>query len=78
MTRQLILPATAADTFAIGGDRTVNRMGYGAMRITGSEVCGPPPDKQAAFATLRKANVLSGVVLRATILRGFGLRSGKP
>jgi pyridoxine 4-dehydrogenase len=55
MTQQLMLPAAAAGTFAIGGDLNVNRMGYGAMRITGPGVWGPPADKQAALATLRKA-----------------------
>ena len=49
------LPAGAAGTFAIGGNLTVNRMGYGAMRITGPGIWGPPADKKAALATLRKA-----------------------
>ena len=47
--------ATAAGTFAIGGNLTVNRMGFGAMRITGKGVWGPPADKAAALATLRRA-----------------------
>ena len=47
--------AAAAGTFTIGGDLTVNRMGYGAMRITGPGVWGPPVDKTAALATLRRA-----------------------
>lgn len=47
--------ATAAGTFAIGGNLTVNRMGYGAMRITGPGIWGPPPDKAAALVTLRRA-----------------------
>jgi aryl-alcohol dehydrogenase-like predicted oxidoreductase len=55
MTQQLMLPAAAAGTFTIGGDLSVNRMGYGAMRITGPGVWGPPADKQAALATLRRA-----------------------
>ena len=54
MTRQLTLPAAAAGTITIGGDLTVNRMGYGAMRITGAGIWGPPADKQAALATLRR------------------------
>jgi len=49
------LSAAAAGTFTIGGDLTVNRMGYGAMRITGAGIWGPPADKQAAIATLQKA-----------------------
>ncbi len=50
-----ISPAAAAGTFTIGGDLTVNRMGYGAMRITGPGIWGPPADKAAALATLRRA-----------------------
>lgn len=47
-------PAAAAGTVALG-DLTVNRLGYGAMRITGKGVWGPPADRGAAFATLRHA-----------------------
>ena len=47
--------ATAAGTITLGGDVTVNRMGYGAMRITGPGIWGPPADKAAALATLRRA-----------------------
>ncbi len=49
------LPAAAAGTITLGGDLTVNRMGYGAMRITGPGIWGPPADKAAALATLRRA-----------------------
>ena len=49
------LPAAQAGTFTIGGDLTVNRMGYGAMRITGKGIWGPPADRDAAIATLRRA-----------------------
>ena len=52
---QQTLSAAAAGTFTIGGDLKVNRMGYGAMRITGQGVWGPPADKAAALATLRRA-----------------------
>lgn len=55
MNNQQTLSAAAAGTFTIGGDLTVNRMGYGAMRITGAGVWGPPADKDAALATLRRA-----------------------
>src|SRR6266567_5523859 len=48
-------PATVAGTFNLGGDLTVNRLAYGAMRITGKGVWGPPADKAAALATLRRA-----------------------
>lgn len=47
--------ASSAGTFAIGGDLNVNRLGFGAMRITGKGVWGPPADKPAALATLRRA-----------------------
>lgn len=49
------LPAAQAGTITLGGDLTVNRMGYGAMRITGKGIWGPPADHQAALATLRRA-----------------------
>lgn len=52
---QAVISATAAGQLTIGGDLTVNRMGYGAMRITGPGIWGPPADKQSALATLRKA-----------------------
>jgi len=52
---ELTLSAAAAGTFVIGGDLTVNRTGYGAMRITGPGIWGPPADKNAALATLRRA-----------------------
>ena len=55
MNKEQILSAATAGTFTIGGDLTVNRMGYGAMRITGAGIWGPPADKAAALATLRKA-----------------------
>src|ERR1700757_4447201 len=50
--------AAAAGTFAIGGDLTVNRLGYGAMRITGPGIRGPPPAKAAALATPRRTTEL--------------------
>jgi len=55
MNKEQTLSAAAAGTFTIGGDLTVNRMGYGAMRITGPGVWGPPADRAAALATLRRA-----------------------
>src|ERR1700760_1782001 len=54
MNNQQTLSAAAAGTFTIGGDLTVNRIGYGAMRITGQGIWGPPADKAAALATLRR------------------------
>src|SRR6267142_1861400 len=45
--------ASASGQFTIG-DITINRLGYGAMRITGPGVWGPPSDRNAALATLRR------------------------
>ncbi|HTK11665.1 MAG TPA: aldo/keto reductase [Ktedonobacteraceae bacterium] len=48
-------PATASGTFTIGGDLPVYRMGFGAMRLTGPGIWGPPADKQQCLAVLRRA-----------------------
>jgi pyridoxine 4-dehydrogenase len=42
-------------TFAVGGDIEVRRLGFGAMRITGPGTWGPPSDRAAARALLRRA-----------------------
>jgi aryl-alcohol dehydrogenase-like predicted oxidoreductase len=47
--------AAAAGTLDIGGDLTVNRLGFGAMRLTGRGIWGEPPDREAAKAVLRRA-----------------------
>src|ERR1700721_3348180 len=47
--------ATAAGTIDIGGDLTVNRLGYGAVRITGPGIWGEPADREQAKAALRRA-----------------------
>jgi pyridoxine 4-dehydrogenase len=49
------LSAAKAGTIEIGGDLTVARLGYGAMRITGDGIWGDPPDRELARATLRRA-----------------------
>ena len=41
-------------TYTIGGEYTVNRMGYGAMRITGEGIWGPPKDREESIRVLRK------------------------
>jgi aryl-alcohol dehydrogenase-like predicted oxidoreductase len=46
--------ASKAGTFLLG-DRTINRMGYGAMQLAGPNVFGPPKDPKAAVAVLREA-----------------------
>jgi aryl-alcohol dehydrogenase-like predicted oxidoreductase len=48
-------PAHAAGTFTLGEDLTIHRMGYGAMRITGDGIWGPPGDHDAALRVLRRA-----------------------
>lgn len=44
-----------AGTFAIGGDLSVCRLGYGAMRITGAGIWGPPSDRGSAVSVVKKA-----------------------
>ncbi|HTX26359.1 MAG TPA: aldo/keto reductase [Streptosporangiaceae bacterium] len=46
--------AAAAGTIDVGGDLTVNRLGFGAMRITGRGIWGDPPRRDQAIATLRR------------------------
>src|SRR5947207_8323602 len=48
-------PAAAAGTLKIGGDLVVNRMGFGAMRITGPGIWGEPKDVAEARRVLRRA-----------------------
>ncbi|HVT95694.1 MAG TPA: aldo/keto reductase [Bryobacteraceae bacterium] len=47
--------AQAAGTFRVGGDLTVSRLGFGAMRITGKGVWGEPKDMEGAKRVLRRA-----------------------
>jgi len=53
--RQAAAPAAAAGTFRIGEGPEVHRLGFGAMRITGAGVWGPPADPKAAVEVLRSA-----------------------
>ena len=53
------MSASAAGTISLGGELTVHRLGYGAMRITGPGIWGPPEDRAGALAVLRKAFELS-------------------
>ena len=45
----------ATETFDIGGDLTVNRLGFGAMRLCGERIIGPPEDEAAAREVARRA-----------------------
>jgi pyridoxine 4-dehydrogenase len=45
---------TMSDTFTVGGDLEVRRLGFGAMRLTGPGIWGPPSDPEAARAVLRR------------------------
>jgi pyridoxine 4-dehydrogenase len=47
--------SAAAGTIVLGGDLPVNRLGFGAMRLTGKEIWGDPPDRTQAIAALRRA-----------------------
>src|ERR1700736_4654976 len=49
------MSAASSGTFTLGGELTVNRLGFGAMRITGDGIWGPPKDRAAAIAVLRRA-----------------------
>jgi pyridoxine 4-dehydrogenase len=47
--------AKVTGTIGVGGDLTANRLGFGAMRITGQGIWGEPPDLDRAKAALRRA-----------------------
>ncbi|MDB5016561.1 MAG: ydbC 1 [Mucilaginibacter sp.] len=56
--KQVVMNNTAISfekTFTLGGDLTINRMGYGAMRITGKGIWGPPKDGEEAKRVLKRA-----------------------
>ena len=48
------IDASLSGTFAIGGDLSVNRLGFGAMRITGSGIWGEPEDRDEAIHVLKR------------------------
>ncbi len=50
--------ATFTKTYTIGGDLTINRMGFGAMRITGEGIWGPPKNRDEALRLLRRTIAL--------------------
>ncbi len=47
--------AQASGTFTLGGELSVNRLGFGAMRLTGKGVWGPPDDRDECLRVLRRA-----------------------
>src|SRR6202451_1433849 len=55
MSETQAITAAASGTITLGGDLTINRLGYGAMRITGPGIWGPPANEAASLATLRRA-----------------------
>ena len=53
--RPTAVPAAAAGTITLGGDLTVNRMGFGTMRLTGKGIWGPPRHPEQAVRVLQRA-----------------------
>src|ERR1700759_4232705 len=49
------LSARAAGDISLGGEILVHRLGFGAMRVTGEGIWGPPKDRDGALAVLRRA-----------------------
>jgi len=49
------LSASAAGDVSLGGQISVHRLGFGAMRLTGEGIWGPPRDRKATLAVLRRA-----------------------
>jgi len=47
--------ASAAGNISLGGEISVHRLGFGAMRLTGEGIWGPPKDRKGAIAVLRRA-----------------------
>ncbi|HMD07542.1 MAG TPA: aldo/keto reductase [Candidatus Acidoferrum sp.] len=52
--KAIALSAATAGTITLGGELTVNRIGFGAMRLTGEGIWGPPKDREVAIAVLRR------------------------
>jgi pyridoxine 4-dehydrogenase len=53
------ISASLAGQVSLGGELTVNRLGYGAMRLTGEGIWGPPKERKAALEVLRRAVALN-------------------
>jgi aryl-alcohol dehydrogenase-like predicted oxidoreductase len=54
-TQPQTVSAALSGTFTLAGELTVHRLGFGAMRITGEGIWGPPRDKKEALSVLRRA-----------------------
>ena len=54
-TTQIEQPAAKSGTFLVGGDIPVDRLGFGAMRLTGNGIWGEPADRDECIAVLRRA-----------------------
>ncbi len=54
-SEEINLSAANSGTISLGGELTVNRLGFGAMRLTGEGIWGPPKDPAAAIQVLRRA-----------------------
>jgi pyridoxine 4-dehydrogenase len=52
---EMSISANMAGKVSLGGDLSVNRLGFGAMRLTGEGIWGPPKDRKGALAVLRRA-----------------------
>lgn len=55
MEHRVSISAAAAGTLTLGSDLQVNRLGFGAMRLTGADIWGEPMDTENAYAVLRRA-----------------------
>ena len=55
MLREPLTDQSPAGTFELGGELTVRRLGFGAMRITGDGIWGEPDDREVARAVVRRA-----------------------
>ena len=52
--REKEISASQAGTVSLGNERSVHRLGYGAMRLSGPGIWGPPKDRKAALTVLRR------------------------
>ena len=65
--------AVVSGSFSLGGDLTVNRLGYGTMRLVGEGAWGEPPDREAARNVLRRAVELGITLIDTADAYGPGI-----